>query len=141
MSQRECAGFNWPPLSVPAQEPVSISPEAVKRAGVASLACIAALKNPFFAARRSTASSVQSVLSPSAANGVLHAANRTTSFSGRALCVSSFPGSIAPLWPRACGLGQPARCVATAVSVSALPRPQRIPLLSPSSKRGVGHPP
>jgi hypothetical protein len=33
MSQRECAGFNWPPLSIPAQEPVSISPEAVKRAG------------------------------------------------------------------------------------------------------------
>ena len=23
MSQRECAGFNWPPLSIPAQEPVS----------------------------------------------------------------------------------------------------------------------
>ena len=34
MSQRECAGFNWPPLSIPAQEPVSISPEAVSRAGV-----------------------------------------------------------------------------------------------------------
>jgi hypothetical protein len=26
-------GFNWPPLSIPAEEPVSISPEAVKRAG------------------------------------------------------------------------------------------------------------
>ncbi len=33
MSQRECAGFNWPPLAVPAEEPVSISPEAVRRAG------------------------------------------------------------------------------------------------------------
>lgn len=33
MSQRECAGFNWPPLSIPAEEPVSISPEAVSRAG------------------------------------------------------------------------------------------------------------
>lgn len=33
MSQRECAGFNWPPLSIPASEPVSISPEAVSRAG------------------------------------------------------------------------------------------------------------
>jgi len=32
MSQRECAGFNWPPLSIPAAEPVSISPEAVSRA-------------------------------------------------------------------------------------------------------------
>ncbi len=33
MSQRECAGFNWPPLIVAAVEPVSISPEAVNRAG------------------------------------------------------------------------------------------------------------
>jgi hypothetical protein len=33
MSQRECAGFNWPPLSIPAEEPVSISPEAIRRAG------------------------------------------------------------------------------------------------------------
>lgn len=39
MSQRECAGFNWPPLSIPAKEPVSISPEAVSRAGpVANMA-------------------------------------------------------------------------------------------------------
>lgn len=29
INQRECAGFNWPPLSIPAVEPVSISPEAV----------------------------------------------------------------------------------------------------------------
>lgn len=35
MSQRECAGFNWPPLSIPAEEPVSICPEAVSRAGQA----------------------------------------------------------------------------------------------------------
>ena len=106
MSQRECAGFNWPPLSIPAEQPVSISPETVKRAGVASRACIAADRNPPFAALRSVASNVQSVLSPSAAKGVLH----------------------------------PARCVATAVSVSALPRPHRIPLLSPSSSLGVGQP-
>ena len=33
MSQRECAGFNWPPLSIPAKEPISISPETVSRAG------------------------------------------------------------------------------------------------------------
>ncbi|WP_371054243.1 hypothetical protein, partial [Ralstonia pseudosolanacearum] len=36
MSQRECAGFNWPPASIPAQEPVSISPQAVCRAGPGS---------------------------------------------------------------------------------------------------------
>ena len=41
MSQRECAGFNWPPLSIPAQEPVSISPEVVSRAGphIAAKSC------------------------------------------------------------------------------------------------------
>ena len=33
MSQRECAGFNWPPLSIPAEQPVSISPVTVSRAG------------------------------------------------------------------------------------------------------------
>jgi hypothetical protein len=37
MSQRECAGFNWPPLSISAVEPVSISPEAISRAGAFGL--------------------------------------------------------------------------------------------------------
>ncbi len=44
MSQRECAGFNWPPLSIPAQEPVSISPEAVNRAGPGSSVKACSLK-------------------------------------------------------------------------------------------------
>lgn len=38
MSQRECAGSNWPPLSIPAQEPVSICPKAVSRTGPANIA-------------------------------------------------------------------------------------------------------
>ena len=33
MSQRACAGFNRPPLAIPAEEPVTISPDAVRRAG------------------------------------------------------------------------------------------------------------
>jgi hypothetical protein len=33
MSQRECAGFNWPGFTVSAEEPVSVGPEA------ASIAC------------------------------------------------------------------------------------------------------
>ena len=33
INQRGCAGFNWPPLVIPAEEPVSISPVAVRRAG------------------------------------------------------------------------------------------------------------
>lgn len=35
MSQRECAGFNWPPTVVAAVDPVSTSPVTVSRAGVA----------------------------------------------------------------------------------------------------------
>jgi hypothetical protein len=38
------------------------------------------------------------------------------------------------------GVGHPTMCVATAVSVSAVPRPQRIPELSESSDLGVGQP-
>jgi len=38
-NQRECAGFNWPPPSIRAAEPVSSSPEAVKRAGPICLVC------------------------------------------------------------------------------------------------------
>ena len=150
MSQRECAGFNWPPLAIPAEQPVSISPETVKRAGVASRACIAALRNPPFAARRSAAGSVQSVLSPSAASGVLQPASRAISFSGRALCVYSFPGFSAPLWPLAAGVGQPATIHATTDGRSSS-RPLRaisarqpssvLAPLSPSAALGVGHPP
>lgn len=33
MSQRECSGLNWPPPSIAAVEPISISPVAVNRAG------------------------------------------------------------------------------------------------------------
>lgn len=50
MSQRECAGLNWPLLSIPAQEPVSISPEAVSRAGCGGYSvinCARVRPNPF----------------------------------------------------------------------------------------------
>ena len=39
MSQRLCAGFNCPPLAIPAEEPVSIAPEAVSRAGQFVASC------------------------------------------------------------------------------------------------------
>lgn len=39
MSQRECAGLNRPPLGIAAEEPVRISPEAVRRAGPIMCAC------------------------------------------------------------------------------------------------------
>jgi hypothetical protein len=38
INHRLWAGFNWPPLSIPAEEPVSSSPEAVSRAGPANAA-------------------------------------------------------------------------------------------------------
>ena len=38
ISQRECAGFNWPPLTIPAEEPVNICPVAVSRTGSAKAA-------------------------------------------------------------------------------------------------------
>src|ERR1700744_974208 len=45
MSQRGCAGFNWPPLSIPAEEPVGISPEAVSRAGASAASVAIAAKS------------------------------------------------------------------------------------------------
>jgi hypothetical protein len=37
INQRLWLGANWPPLVIPASEPVSISPEAVSRAGQSTL--------------------------------------------------------------------------------------------------------
>jgi hypothetical protein len=48
MSQRECAGFNWPPLFIPAEEPVSISPVTVSRAAPGSFKKIARDPSGFF---------------------------------------------------------------------------------------------
>src|SRR5690606_18412255 len=76
MSQRECAGFNWPPLSIPAEEPISISPEAVNRAGwfrsTQNAAVPSSLFQPFRIASFSAPSSVLAPFSPSSALGVGH---------------------------------------------------------------------
>jgi len=40
MSQRLCAGFNWPELTIPASEPVSTRPSAVMRAGSSVLTIV-----------------------------------------------------------------------------------------------------
>ena len=44
MSQRECAGFNWPPLSVPAEEPVRSSPWLVSRMGPGVFSALSAIR-------------------------------------------------------------------------------------------------
>ena len=122
MSQRECAGFNWPPLSIPAEEPVSICPEAVSRAGWSG-----------WGLQGSIASRHCPLICPCAAGEVLptrgvgQPASRTISFSGRALCVSSLPGLFAPLWSRACGVGHPVEPVSNVRSTDARRRERDCP--------------
>ena len=78
MSQRLKAGFSWPGFSVAAGDPFEMSPWSPwARADGGVGAC------PSFTAP----------------------AKRATSFNGRALCVSSLPGFIAPLQSRLCGVG------------------------------------
>ena len=73
MSQRGCAGFNWPPLSIPAEEPVSICPETVSRAGQAIAAAAAkSCGPPFRSISRNEPSSVRTFFSPSVARLVGH---------------------------------------------------------------------
>jgi hypothetical protein len=80
MSQRECAGFNWPPLSIPASEPVSISPEAVSRAGPQIAAAIdKSCGDPLRSISDSEPSSVRTFFSPSAALVVGQPANSARS--------------------------------------------------------------
>ncbi len=130
MSQRECAGFNWPPLSISASEPVSISPEAVSRCGPVIFAdCV------------SDWPVIPGVMpvparSPSEAAGVDQPASGAER--GRSRGFVPLPAEFR--WSRTTGVCQPARCVAIAVRVSNVPRPHRAPEDSPSSVRGVGHP-
>jgi hypothetical protein len=106
MSQRECAGFNWPPLSIPAEEPVSISPEAVNRAGPQIAAAMArSCGEPLREISEMAPSSVRTFFSPSAARGVGHPANSTV-----LRLLSLFPAALLPFCAGvpAIGAGQPA---------------------------------
>jgi len=79
MSQRECAGFNWPPLSVSAAEPVSICPEAVNRAAPEVRQLTAARSGPWLRMASLIPPSVlRTPLSARDAVGVGQAANQTT---------------------------------------------------------------
>ena len=73
MSQRECAGFNWPGFSVSAGDPFGVGPEACERACLHRLAVCWLIPDPF----------------ASAACGATQPATNiaTCSFSGRALWV------------------------------------------------------
>ena len=76
MSQRLKSGFNWPPLSIPAEQPVRICPEAVKRAGpVMAAAWAKSCGDPFLWISDSAPSTVLTFFSPSAAREVGHPAS------------------------------------------------------------------
>ena len=77
MSQRECAGFNWPEFSISAEEPVSISPEAVNRNGNAM-----SLRQNISFADGPGPDRHASDLSFSDASGVAHPAKHATADSG-----------------------------------------------------------
>ena len=94
MSQRLCAGFNWPPLSIPAEQPISSSPHAVNRAGPSigeNAATPRSLFQPFRAASFSAPFSVRALFSPSSALGVGQPAKSTV-----LRLLSVFPASLFP---------------------------------------------
>lgn len=71
MIQRECAGFNWPPSTIPASEPVSTSPSAVSRAGPQIAAhCTRSCGEPLRSISRSVPSRDLTFFSPSAERAV-----------------------------------------------------------------------
>ena len=106
MSQRECAGFNWPPLSIAASEPVRISPEAVSRTGPTIDAAIdKSCGDPLRSISDNAPPNVRTFFSPSAARGVGHPHNATVF-----LLLSLFPAALLPFCAGvpAIGVGQPA---------------------------------
>lgn len=115
MSQRECAGFNWPPLVIPASEPVNITPEAVNRAGRLSINVNACSLNGLPRAcsnRPAKNSGVADALFQSLADGVaqLLACQDTASTVFRLL--SLLPAALFPFCAGvpAIGVGHPASC-------------------------------
>lgn len=129
MSQRECSGFNWPPASIPAQEPVSISPEAVKRAGEGlwlSLACDPSIAC-IFAPGLPAASSFADGVSQPASSTVLR-------------LESELPAGLFPFCAGvpAIGVGQPANCAAVWQFIP--PSRPSVPAPVLSVAFGVGHP-
>jgi len=71
MSQRECAGFNWPGFAVSAGEVVGIGPRVNLAAIAVPICCPRAMRDK-------TTGKVASILLPSVAQGVGHVARCTT---------------------------------------------------------------
>lgn len=145
MSQRECSGFNWPPLAIPAEEPVSITPLAVNRAGWLPInvnACsLSGLPRPC-SSRPAKNSGVADALFQSLADGVaqLLACQDTTSTVLR--LESLFPAALFPFCAGvpAIGVGQPDRAT---IWFSGRPVSQGLASFAPrfaSAAVTVGHP-
>lgn len=133
INQRECAGFNWPPLAIPAQEPISISPEAVSRAGCglscnqAVIPCESVKPKPFplpvetlQRSRRAIRAS-RSACPNSCALGVgqpaSHATRPSSAFNGTSACM------LAPSFQsRVVGVGHPVEPVSDMRSADARSR-------------------
>jgi hypothetical protein len=119
MSQRECAGFNWPPLVIPAEKPVSRTPESVNRAGRLPINVNACSLNGFprpCSIRLAKNSRVADALFQSLAEGVAQLVRQATApKSGPCLRIASLiPPSVdlTPLSARlAVGVGHPEESV------------------------------
>ena len=125
INQRECAGFNWPELSIPAEEPVSISPEAVSRAGPVKSAVVRRSISPSPCGPAPFVSLVRGVGHPLSSATVLR-------------LLSLFPASLLPFCAGvpAIGVGQPA----IAASAGSAPPAWFGPPFDPSVARGVFQP-
>ena len=141
MSQRECAGFNWPPLSIPAEEPVSSSPVAVSRAGphIAAKSCSRCCT--FDPSARVIDIADSGLPVASLTTGVFHPASMVKSFRLEPCRVSPIARNACPPPDPslACGVGQPA--IHTCRPSSALIGTFRHSAQSLWSRvMGVGHP-
>jgi hypothetical protein len=154
MSQRECAGFNWPALAVSAVDPVAGVPEA------SDVDCASVSPNPLFpcfaAATARRCSHVESVRLPALASGVGQLANvNACSESGLPRVCSARPARNSGEPEALCqslvaGVAQEAAIEATCPSDTASLRPSgaRPVALSPSNDcepsalptTGVGQP-
>ena len=138
MSQRECAGSNWPPASIPAEQPVSISPEAVNRAGPGNIANACSLRGLPLACSSLAARNPWDPLAlrQSRAAGVLQPASAAIWFRGRP--VSHGRASFAPRFASiAVQVGQPAS--STWWQSWTWPIPFRLPSFA-STVFGLRHP-
>ncbi len=146
MSQRECTGFNWPPASIAAQEPVSISPRAVRRAGPGSNVNACSLNGlpRVCSARCATNSGEPLAECQSLALGVAQPETNATVFR----LLSLLPAALLPFRAGvpAIGVGHPVKHTAAARSgpwlriASAKPPANDLTPFAASAAVGVGHP-